>query len=159
MTMPSQRETRPKVPHGLYDHLVDIALKTKVDGIGDPRLVELADVDAEDGHTAIAQYLERLLAESLSTLRGREAAERQRRLVDRVIGALVAELGDEWADRFNLASPLRRLLAVHADPRETAALRPDTPLARSALLTGARHDPSLRLLQFLRGDSPAETAI
>jgi len=143
MTMPSQRETRAKVPHGLYDHLVDIALKTKVDGIGDPRLVELADVDAEDGHAAIAQYLERLLAESLSTLRGREAAERQRRLVDRVIGALVAELGDEWADRFNLASPLRRLLAVHADTRETAALRPDTPLARSALLTGARHDPSL----------------
>jgi HKD family nuclease len=143
MTMPSQRETRPKVPHGLYDHLVDVALKTKVDGIGDPRLVELADVDAEDGHTAIAQYLERLLAESLSTLRGREAAERQRRLVDRVIGALVAELGDEWADRFNLASPLRRLLAVHADPMETAALRPDTPLARSALLTGARLDPSL----------------
>lgn len=143
MTMPSQRETRPKVPHGLYDHLVDVALKTKVDGIGDPRLVELADVDAEDGHAAIAQYLERLLAESLSTLRGREAAERQRRLVDRVIGALVAELGDEWADRFNLASPLRRLLAVHADPRETASLRPDTPLARSALLTGARLDPSL----------------
>ncbi len=141
--MPSQRETRPKVPHGLYDHLVDVALKTKVDGIGDPRLVELADVDAEDGHAAIAQYLERLLAESLSTLRGREAAERQRRLVDRVIGALVAELGDEWADRFNLASPLRRLLAVHADPRETALLRPDTPLARSALLTGARLDPSL----------------
>lgn len=143
MTMPSQGETPPKLPHGLYDHLVDVALKTKVDGIGDPRLFELTDVDAEDGHTAIAQYLERLLAESLSTLRGRDAAERQRRLVDRVIGALVAELGDEWADRFNLASPLRRLLAVHADPRDTAALRPDTPLARSALLTGARLDPSL----------------
>jgi superfamily II DNA or RNA helicase len=141
--MPSQRETRPKLPHGLYDHLVDVALKTKVDGIGDPRLIELTDVDAEDGHTAIAQYLERLLAESLSTLRGRDAAERQRRLVDRVIGALVAELGDEWADRFNLANPLRRLLAVHADPGKTAAIRPDTPLARSALLTGARLDPSL----------------
>jgi superfamily II DNA or RNA helicase len=143
MKMPSQSGTRPKVPHGLYDHLVDVALKTEVDAIGDPRLVKLVDVDAEDGHAAIAQYLERLLAESLSTLRGREAAERQRRLVDRVIGALVAELGDEWADRFNLASPLRRLLAVHADPRETALLRPDTPLARSALLTGARLDPSL----------------
>ena len=141
--MPSQKGTRPKVPHGLYDHLVDVALKTKVDGIGDPRLVELTDVDAEDAHTAIAQYLERLLAESLSTLRGREAAERQRRLVDRVIGVLVAELGDDWADRFNLASPLRRLLAVHAEPRELAAMRPDTPLARSALLTGARLDPSL----------------
>jgi superfamily II DNA or RNA helicase/HKD family nuclease len=143
MTMPSQRGTQPKVSHGLYDHLVDVALKAKVDAIGDLRLVELADVDAEDAHTAIAQYLERRIAESLSTLRGREAAERQRRLVDRVIEALVAELGDEWADRFNLASPLRRLLAVHAALRDMAALRPDTPLARSALLTGARLDPSL----------------
>lgn len=143
MTIPRQRETRRKVPPGLYDHLVDVALKTKLEGLGDPRLVELADVDAEDSHTAIAQYLERLLTASLSTLRGREAAERQRRLVDRVIAALVAELGDEWTDRFNLASPLRRLLAVHAVPNEAAALRPDTPLARSALLTGARLDPSL----------------
>src|SRR5213076_2132399 len=36
-----------------------------------------------------------------------------------------------------------RLLAVHAVAQETAAERPDTPLARSALLTGTRLDPSL----------------
>jgi len=141
--MSSPWGTQPELPKGLYDHLVAVALKTKLDRVGNPLLAELADVDAEDAHTAIAQYLERLIAEALSTLRGREAAERQRRLVNCVIEALVAELGDDWADRFNLASPLRRLLAVHAEPRETVALRPDTPLARSALLTGARLDPSL----------------
>ncbi|MGP1273752.1 MAG: NgoFVII family restriction endonuclease, partial [Phycisphaerales bacterium] len=135
--------TRPEVPQGLYDHLVNVALQAKLDGAGAPRLAELAEVDTEDAHAAIAQYLERLLAESMSTLRGREAADRQRRLVDRVIEALVAELGDDWADRFNLTSPLRRLLAVHAEPRDRAASRPDTPLARSALLTGTRLDPSL----------------
>ena len=132
-----------EVPTGLYDHLVDVALKANLDGLSDPRFTKFAEVDTEDAHGAIAQYLERLLAESLSTLRGREAAERQRRLVDRVIEALVAELGDDWADRFNLVSPLRRLLAVYARPQDAAVPRPDTPLARSALLTGARLDPSL----------------
>lgn len=143
MTMSDPGGTRPEVPRGLYDHLVDVALQAKLDGVGDPRLAELAEVDAEDAHAAIAQYLERLLARSLSTLRGREAADRQRRLVDRVIEALVTELGDDWADRFNLTSPLRRLLAVHAEPRDAGVSRPDTPLARSALLTGTRLDPSL----------------
>ena len=143
MTMSDPGGTRPEVPLGLYDHLVDVALKAKLDGAGDPRLAELAEVDAEDAHAAIAQYFERLLAESLSTLRGREAAGRQRRLVNRVIEVLVAELGDDWSDRFNLTSPLRRLLAVHAEPRDAATSRPDTPLARSALLTGTRLDPSL----------------
>ncbi|MFG0244848.1 MAG: DUF3427 domain-containing protein [Phycisphaerales bacterium JB052] len=141
--MPDPGETPKNVPEGLYDHLVDVALKAKLEGIGDPRLAEYGDVDSEDAHSAIAQYLERLLAASLSTLRGREAADRQRRLVDHVIETLVAELGDDWTDRFNLASPLRRLIAVHSEPQDGGASRPDTPLARSALLTGTRLDPSL----------------
>ncbi len=131
------------VQPGLYDHLVNSALRTRLDAATDPRLAEFGEVDAEDAHAAIAQYLERLLAGSLSTLRGKDAAEKQRRLVDRVIETLVSELGDDWSDRFNLASPLRRLLAVHAEPTSIAAPRPDTPLARSALLTGTRLDPSL----------------
>lgn len=135
--------TPSEVPRGLYDHLVDVALQARLACTGDPRLAEIADVDTEDAHAAISQYLERLLAESLSTLRGRETAERQRRLVDRVIEILVAELGGDWAHRFSLASPLRRLLAVHAEPRDQPQPRPDTPLARSALLTGTRLDPSL----------------
>lgn len=141
--MSEYRGDEPDVQRGLYEHLVNSALHARLDATGDPRLAELGDVDHEDAHAAIAQYLEHLLAESLSTLRGQEAAERQRRLVDRVIETLVSELGHEWADRFNLASPLRRLLAVHAEPRQHPTPRPDTPLARSALLTGTRLDPSL----------------
>ncbi len=87
--------------------------------------------------------MERLLADSLSTLRGKDSADRQRRLVDQLIGTLIAELGDDWADRFNLASPVRRLLAMHAEPQKHPATRPYTLLARSALLTGTRLDPSL----------------
>lgn len=139
--MPQHPHGEP-IPPGLYDHLVNAALRERLAG-PDPRIAEFGEIDAEEAHAAIAQYLERLLASSLSTLRGKEAAERQRRLVDRVIQTLVAELGAEWSERFNLANPLRRLLAVHATPPQAPAERPDTPLARSALLTGTRHDPSL----------------
>ena len=54
MTMSSPWGTQPELPPGLYDHLVAVALKTKLDGVGNPPLAELADVDAEDAHTAIA---------------------------------------------------------------------------------------------------------
>src|SRR5207249_7519724 len=104
---------------------------------------ELAHVDQDDSHAVVAQFLEHLVAEGLSNFRGAEAAERQKRLADRVIAALAEELGNDWADRLNISSPVRRLLAVHAAPCDVPLDRPDTPLARSALLTGTRLDPSL----------------
>jgi superfamily II DNA or RNA helicase/HKD family nuclease len=131
------------VTRGLYDRLVTAALHARLEALGDPRLVEVSALESDDAHAAIAQHLERLIASSLSTLRGEAAAARQRRLVDRLIASIVSELGDDWAEQFNLADPLRRLLAVHASSREHPTPRPDTPLARSALLTGSRWDPSL----------------
>lgn len=141
--MAEDRGMEPTLHRGLYDHLLTTELSGCVEALTDPRLAEIVSVDTEDAHAAIAQHLERLLASSLSTLRGQDAADRQRRIVDRVIATLVEELGDDWSERFNLADPLRRLLAIHARPRDAADLRPDTPLARSALLTGTRIDPSL----------------
>lgn len=131
------------IPKGLYDHLLSIAVEEQINSLRDPRLHEIGEVDAEDAHAAVAQHLERLLFDSFSRLRGRDAAERQRRLVDRIIETLVAEIGDDWANRFKLSDPLRRLLAVHAEPPDHPVPHPDTPLARSALLTGTRLDPSL----------------
>jgi len=135
-------ESEP-LPPGLYDHLLSRALEEKVGGLADPRLAELTEVDSEDAHAAIAQFLEHLLAPSLASFRGRDAAERQRRVVDRLIATLIEELGPDWAARYQLADPLRRLLAVHAEPTSRPPGRPDTPLSRSALLTGTRADPSL----------------
>jgi len=140
----SQRDPESDAPaRGLYDRLVSVALAKQVNLLPDPRLALLGEVDAEDAHTAIAQYLEHLLAASLAAFRGKEGAERQRRLVKGIIAVLVDELGQDWADRLNLADPLQRLLAIYAEPASAPRHRPDTPLARSALLTGARVDPSL----------------
>ncbi|MFP4145091.1 MAG: DUF3427 domain-containing protein [Phycisphaeraceae bacterium] len=131
-------DAQPSLPPGLYEKLLSQADQAR---LADPRLASLGELDAEDAHAAVAQYLERLLAGALSRYRGKEAADRQRRLVERVLGTLREELGEE-AGQLSLADPLQRLLAVHA-PEETPGDRPDTPLSRSALLTGTRVDPSL----------------
>lgn len=141
--MPERVDNVGPVAKGLYDHLLTGALLARLEAMGDPRLVELSELEPDDAHAAIAQHLERVIASSLSSLRGEAVAARQHRLVKRLIDLLVRELGDDWAERFNLADPLRRLLAVHASPRVSLAPRPDTPLSRSALLTGSRWDPSL----------------
>ncbi len=128
---------------GLYEQLITIALQQDLDHLADPRLYILARVDPEDSHSAIAQFLEHALANCLSRYRGEEAAKSQQRLVDRIIAAITDELGKDWVEKLNIATPLRRLLAIHAGPDAQLLERPDTPLARSALLTGTRLDPSL----------------
>jgi HKD family nuclease len=128
---------------GLYESLVTVALQQEIDRLADPRLCSVVSVDSEDSHTAIAQFLEHMLASGLASFRGSESAERQKRLADRIIKTLTEELGDDWTDRLNLSSPLRRLLALHSTANDTPSRRPDTPLARSALLTGTKLDPSL----------------
>lgn len=128
---------------GLYDQLLTLALQQDLDRLADPRLYLLAPVDAEESHSVISQFLEHILAAGLATYRGAENSEHQRRLVDRILSTLKDELGRDWADRLNIATPLRRLLAIHPPSSDTPLERPDTWLTRSALFTGSRGDFSL----------------
>ena len=52
-------------------------------------------------------------------------------------------MGSDSTENLSLSTPLRRLIAVHTELRDRPQVRPDTPLARSVLLTGSRLDPSL----------------
>ncbi|EDL58635.1 DEAD/DEAH box helicase [Gimesia maris] len=129
---------------GLYEQLLTEELKEQLQAIADPRLyATIGKVDTEDAHTVIAQYLEHVLANGIAGFRGKEAAEKQKRLVDRILKLLTEELGQDWENRLRIATPLERLLAIHHTDPETPENRPDTPLSRSALLTGTRLDPSL----------------
>ncbi|MFM8285908.1 MAG: DUF3427 domain-containing protein [Planctomycetaceae bacterium] len=128
---------------GLYDTLLTVALEQDLQALADPRLWEFATLDPGDSHAVFAQFLEHLLANALAQFRGAEAVERQRRLVQRIVAVLAEELREAPDPAWNLATPLRRLLAVQTAQPGTAPDRPDTPLARSALLTGTRLDPSL----------------
>jgi superfamily II DNA or RNA helicase len=128
---------------GLYDQLLTMALKHNLDSLADPRLFALAPVDSEDAHTVISQFLEHILANGLATFRGQDAVNQQRRLVERILQSLSEELGENWTRNLSIATPFKRLVAVHTQPRDSLLDRPDTPLARCALLTGTRLDPSL----------------
>jgi superfamily II DNA or RNA helicase len=128
---------------GLYDQVVTQELQKDLEAMADPRLYLVAPVDGEDAHSVIAQFLEHMLALGLANFRGVEAAKRQRRLVRRVVAALARELGSDWKERLSIATPLRRLLAIHGGAVDGGSVRPDTPLGRSALLTGTSIDPSL----------------
>ncbi|MEX2673449.1 MAG: DUF3427 domain-containing protein [Phycisphaeraceae bacterium] len=126
---------------GLYERLLSEAEHGALQ-VGDPRLYQLGKVDSEDAHAAVAQYLEHLLISSLSAFRGKDRADRQRRLVDRILTTLREELGEDGQENIRLSDPLQRVLAIHAKPTDPHE-RPDTPLSRSALLTGTRIDPAL----------------
>ncbi|WP_417391859.1 DUF3427 domain-containing protein [Gimesia sp.] len=128
---------------GLYEQLLTRALKEQLEQFADPRLYELVEVDPGESHSTIAQFLEHALAAGLAGFRGKEASDRQRRLVDRILNLLSEELGQEWEQQLRITTPLKRLLAIHRSTDNRYEERPDTPLSRSALLTGTRLDPSL----------------
>lgn len=107
---------------GLYEQLITLALQGDLEAISDPRLYSVAPVDSEDAHTVIAQFLEHMLANALAAFRGGEAADRQNRLVGRIVAALVEELGEDWTRTLSIATPLRRLRRG-----KTAASSPNSP--------------------------------
>ena len=127
---------------GLYEQILTATLEENLDELADPRLYSLAPLDSGESHAAIAQLLEHVLASCLATYRGEQASEKQKRLADQITSLLVAELGKDFEQTLSISTPLRRLLAIHHSPTDGPE-RPDTPLSRSALLTGTRLDPSL----------------
>ena len=128
---------------GLYDHILTKAIEAKIAQLGDPRLVAFGPVDSEESHSVLAQYLERLIASSLALHRGSDAAEKQRQLVERIVGTLTEVLNDQNSDGLSIATPLQRLLAIHRTADAPAKDRPNSPLSRSSLFTGTRLDASL----------------
>ena len=128
---------------GLYDHLLTKELESEIARLGDPRLALLAPLDVEDSHSVLAQYLERLIASTLALHRGSDAAEKQRQLVARIADLLRELCHPQESDRYSIATPLQRLLAIHRTVTAATKDRPDSPLSRSSLFTGTRLDASL----------------
>ena len=127
------------VKDGLYDLVLTNGMIEKIGRSN----YKAEDIDPEESHTLIAQFLEKLIASSLSKFRGVEASEMQRKLFDQIVQVLVDQAGSDESIRMCIANPLKRLLVIHSDSEELISERPDTPLARTALLTGTRLDPSL----------------
>ena len=93
---------------GLYDHLLAEAIEAEIARLGDPRLASLAPVDAEESHSVLAQYLERMIASSLAMHRGADAAEKQWQLVQRIVGTLTGVPSAPESDGLSIATPRHR---------------------------------------------------
>ena len=132
---------RPPPAAGLHDALIDAGLDVTLAALA-AGLATREPLDPDDAPAAFAQHLEHLLASTLSRLKGKDAAAKRARLVHLVLQA-VADARGEPTDPLRFPDPVERLLAIHAAAPLAAEPRPDTPLARSALLTGTRLDPSL----------------
>ncbi len=127
------------LPPGLYELLLNQRLRRQLDHRGETR-----PLDPAEAHTALAQSLERLLARLLARHSGDSRRVWQERLVERIETLLREELPVEEHPDLQLVRPWEWVWAVRNEPT-TEIPRPDTPLSRSALLTGTRLDPALGL--------------
>ena len=127
---------------GLYDQLIDTAIQSRLLELNDPGLAPLiSEIDPGEAHSVLAQYLERLILRGLTKFRGPKQAEQQLAVAQRIIDLLRQELDEGGDNSLSIATPLKRLLAIHGKQLESS--RPQSPLARSALVTGAKSDLKL----------------
>lgn len=134
------------LPYGIYEEIISHLRKGQLSGV-DSSIVgtETSQLDAGDSHTALAEYLKRIIADALDCQEGDDRLTRQVELCNRIV-QLLHEDNRRLSFHSKAITPeALRLLSVY--PRRSAADsppdRPDTPLAFGCLLTGTRLDPSL----------------
>jgi hypothetical protein len=132
------------LPLGRYDQIISHAVARLLQGL-DPSeyRCQTNELDPAEAPRAIAQHVERLVASSLAQRQGDAALELRTRVLTAVAQTLAESLGTDWLDQVLLTEPPRRLLTIERESSCPATASPDTPLARSAILTGTRLDPSL----------------
>ncbi|MDY0387318.1 MAG: DUF3427 domain-containing protein [Methanolobus sp.] len=129
---------------GLYEHIVNRYLSNNLFNIDDKRkhLSLLNDADSND---YLAQYLYRVLSQGLSEIKGdksgKSKVDKQIEICNEIIGTL-RNNGIE-TQGLDVSRNAEKLMAVMDEAVNHDILRPDTPLAIGALLTGTRQDPSL----------------
>ena len=133
--------------YGLYDRVIDAELREALDKLDKTHAsIDQVRLDEGDSHSVLAQCLAKRIERALTRV---PSEDRVRRQIDRCNALLELLLEDELADSDEvsaLESAGHKLMAVRRLDPSTGALpihRPETPLALSCLLTGARVDPSL----------------
>lgn len=144
---------RGRLADGVYDHLLDDALKALVGDVGPGREAAIADLEPGRTPSFVASHLKSLVERVLVSVQG-DPAEKQRRrfeILNRLLTTLAQAAREHCAE-----SPLgegelrvdgpRHLRLVRPRPALGAlppVVLPETPLAESALLVNASGEPSL----------------
>lgn len=125
------------LPIGIYEQLLDEALQTRFAASPELRIM-LRQIDDESAPHLYAQFVSKLLQESLRQL---EHADRIP-LLNRLIELLAAQDGLDYLHRHRLLAADKSLLTEITRQKQPSP-RPITPLNCSALLTGKGGDPTL----------------
>ncbi len=144
---------RGRLADGVYDHLLDDALKALVGDVGPGREAAIADLDLGRTPSFVAAHLKPLVERVLASVQG-DPAERQRRrfeILNRILATLAQAAHEHCAEspfgegELRVDGP-RHLRLVRPRPALGAlppVVLPETPLAESALLVNASGEPSL----------------
>lgn len=139
----------PELPPGLYDTPISEALRRALDELQASMLVGEEPLAADVAPELLARWIHDRLVHALRSLPDKDRLEAQVDLVNRLVDVLRQHgrrSGTESRDR--IATPGRRLLSLvpsHAGGLGTPAppVRPEVPLASSALLVNGRRDLSV----------------
>ncbi|WP_193163765.1 DEAD/DEAH box helicase [Microbulbifer hainanensis] len=124
--------------NGLYEKVIDDVLASELEGLS--KYVQRESLDPADSHIILAQHLGNLIANVLRRLPSQNRLQNQRELVNQIVTVL-SQKDKNLEQGASLPEKLERLMAVADDAK--FAVRPETPLSETSLLTGTRIDPSL----------------
>lgn len=122
---------------GLYEQLLDEDLQARIAAAPELKAI-LRQIDDESAPHTYAQFVSKLVQESLRQV---EPAERVP-LLNRLIELLAAQDGLDYLHRRRLLASEKPIL-TQVSCTTVSKPRPITPVASSALLTGQGGDPSL----------------
>ena len=125
------------LPQGLYEQLLDEDLQERIDATPELRAI-LRQIDDESAPNAYAQFVSKLVQQSLRQVDPTERIS----LLNRLIELLAAQDGLNYLQRRRLLASDKSML-TEVSHHTRSQLRPITPLNSSALLTGQGGDPPL----------------
>lgn len=142
---------------GLYEQTISQALRGKINEASSSQDVFEGNIDSAEASRILSAYVERAVRQSLDGVSGKDALQRQVKIVNSIIKNMAESVSPDdpelglsiAADEVD--SPARQLLSVRdrmnsvgpATGRTLSFVRPDTSIARTSLFTGSAHEPQL----------------
>lgn len=128
--------------HGIYESIVTRALQMRLSGLPESCEVALDALDAAESSLCLALHLSKLIASSLSLIKGEDRRRRQAGLCNQLLEVLSCHDTSLAVDSERIVEEVMCLLQVQ-DRSRRRLIRPGTPLSQAALFTGTSCDLTL----------------
>jgi superfamily II DNA or RNA helicase/HKD family nuclease len=141
--------TEDSTLHGLHESLITQALESElIAARASGGAVDTALVEDSEAPEALASHLARILRATLARVPSSTQREQRVKIVNRILGVLREELGDNApGSEQDLAQELTKLLEVHPPTTDLGATRstarPSTPFSSTDVLMNLRGEPAI----------------